>query len=82
LLAENKTEEAKQYLDLVIKRKKSAEPAPAKQEAPTTHSPTKLIVSAQKKLLDQVGSGKMNLEEFKKEVMMEYSGPTNSDKKE
>lgn len=82
LLAENKTEEAKQYLDLVIKRKKSAEPAPAKQEAPTTHSPTKLIVSAQKKLLDQVGSGKMTLEEFKKEVIVEYSGPTNSDKKE
>jgi hypothetical protein len=35
--------------------------------------PAKLIVSASKKLLDQVGSGKITLEEFKKEVTVDLS---------
>jgi tetratricopeptide (TPR) repeat protein len=81
-LAENKAEEAKHYVELVIKHKKPVEPAPTKKEAPTSHSPTKLIISAPKKVLDQVGSGKMSIEEFKKEVTVEYSGLGGSEKKE
>jgi tetratricopeptide (TPR) repeat protein len=71
LLAEDKPEEAKAHLEQWIKYKK-VETAPAKKDAPAAQAPTKLILSAPKKLLDQVGSGKMSLEEFKKQVTVEY----------
>ena len=34
--------------------------------------PNKLIISASKRLLDQVGTGKISFEEFKKSVSVQY----------
>jgi tetratricopeptide (TPR) repeat protein len=75
-LADGKTEEAKNYLEkaIALDKKKPADPNSPKKET-TTPVATKLIVSAAKKLLDQVGSGKMTIEEFRKEVSMEQITP-------
>jgi hypothetical protein len=72
LLAEGKFEEAKKYLDWVVERKKTAAPAVPKKDPTPAPLPTKLILSATKKLLDQVGSGKMSFEDFKKDVSVEH----------
>jgi tetratricopeptide (TPR) repeat protein len=71
-LAVDRTEDARNYLEkaIALDKKKQSEPNPPKKET-TAPVATKLIVSAPKKLLDQVGSGKMTFEEFRKEVSME-----------
>jgi hypothetical protein len=70
-LADGKTEEAKNYLEkaIALEKKKASNPNPPKKEAKAASSvPAKLIISAPKNQLDQVGSGKITFEEFKKEV--------------
>ena len=42
----------------------------------TVPLPTKLTISATKKLLDQVGSGKISYDEFRKQVTLDYSALT------
>jgi tetratricopeptide (TPR) repeat protein len=71
-LANGKVDEAKKWLD-----KASALPAQylkqVTKDAPSS-LPSKLIVSASKKLLDQVGSGKLSFDEFRKQVTLDYYG--------
>jgi hypothetical protein len=43
--------------------------------------PSKLIVTASKKLLDEVGSGKLTFEAFRKAATVEYVTPSAADKK-
>jgi hypothetical protein len=48
-------------------------PAPMKGAAqPQAALPGKMIVSATKRLLDQVGSGKLSFEDFKKQASVQY----------
>ena len=68
--------EARQAIDKAMELAKagqSGSPEPAKQPKPA-HSPlpAKLIVSAPKKLLGQVGSGKITFEEFQKAATVDY----------
>jgi tetratricopeptide (TPR) repeat protein len=73
-LADGKAEDAKTYVEkaIALAKKQQAEPNPPKKETKTAAPvASKLIVSAPKRLLDQVGSGKMTFEEFRKEVSME-----------
>ena len=49
-----------------------APPKTAAPPAPRQPLPAKLIVSATKKLLDQVGSGKMTFEEFHKAATVDF----------
>jgi tetratricopeptide (TPR) repeat protein len=71
LLALDRTDQAQEFLEQFIKHKKEAGTAPPTKAAPVAETPTKLILSAPKTLLDQVGSGKMSLDEFKKQVTLE-----------
>jgi tetratricopeptide (TPR) repeat protein len=78
LLAEGKVDEAKKYLDLVIEQKKAAPPAALPKDPAPAALPSKLILSAPKKLLDQVGAGKIAFEDFKKDATVEvypFAGP-------
>jgi len=49
----------------------TSKPTPAKPAA-TPRVPAKLIISASKELLDQVGAGKITFEEFKKAATVDY----------
>jgi tetratricopeptide (TPR) repeat protein len=66
--------EAAKYLDDLVSLAKS----PAKPALPNTPAPgqiplsDKLIISAPRKLLDQVGAGKMSFEDFRKAASVEY----------
>jgi hypothetical protein len=53
--------------------------ASAKTQPPAL--PSKLVVTASKKLLDEVGSGKMTFEAFRKAATVEYVTPPAADKK-
>jgi tetratricopeptide (TPR) repeat protein len=74
LLAQGDAEEAKTLLDKALEKKAPKEVAkPPEQPQPTASPlPAKLIISAPKKLLDQVGEGKITLEEFKKQATVDY----------
>ena len=77
LVAAQKYDEAVQVFQKLAeeRKKKQADPPPkAEPSAPAkpTPLPAKLIVSASKKLVDDVGSGKMSFEDFKKAVSVEY----------
>jgi tetratricopeptide (TPR) repeat protein len=73
-LADGNIAEAKNYVEkaLAMQKKISETPPPKKDATPPSTVPAKLIVSAPKKLLDQVGSEKISFEEFKKQVTVEY----------
>jgi hypothetical protein len=60
---------AKAYGALTQKAAPKAKPAPPKEA-----ELGKLIISASKKTLDQVGAGKLSLDEFKKQVTIDYWG--------
>ncbi len=71
----DKIEEARaalgQVLALAIEDKEAnAKPAPA-ATPPAAPLPIKLIVSAPKKLLDQVKEGKISFEEFRRQASVE-----------
>jgi tetratricopeptide (TPR) repeat protein len=72
----SKDAEARQAIDKAIEYLKAGQteaPDPAKPPR-TAHSPlpAKLIISAPRKLLDQVGSGKITVEEFQKAATVDY----------
>jgi hypothetical protein len=73
-LADGKTADAKNYIEkaLAIEKKISEAAPPKKEAAPASTVPAKLIVSAPKKLLDQVASEKISFEDFKKQATVEY----------
>jgi hypothetical protein len=60
-------DQAVKLLQQVQKQGKTAQPA-----APPTRLPARLIVSAPKRLLDQVGGGKMTFAEFRRQVTVEF----------
>ena len=76
LVAAQKYEEAAQILQKLAEERKQKQTDPPKAEASGSGQsaplPSKLIISAPKKLLDEVASGKMSFEEFKKAVSVEY----------
>ena len=74
LLSQGEAEEAKKLLEKALEKKAPKEVAkPPEQPQPVaTPLPAKLIISAPKKLLDQVGEGKITLEEFKKQATVDY----------
>jgi hypothetical protein len=55
--------------------------ATANPRPSTPALPSKLIVTASKKLLDEIGSGKMTFEAFRKAATVEYVTPSAADKK-
>jgi tetratricopeptide (TPR) repeat protein len=82
-LADGKTEEAKNYLEkaIALEKKKASNPNSPKKEAKAASAvPAKLLVSAPKKLLDQVGSGKITFEEFKKEASVDFASSATPEK--
>jgi tetratricopeptide (TPR) repeat protein len=74
LLALGEAEEAKALLEKALEKKAPKEVAkqPEQPQPVATPLPAKLIISAPKKLLDQVGEGKITLEEFKKQATVDY----------
>jgi len=56
-------------------------PAAKAQPAAPPALPSKLVVTASKKLLDEVGAGKMTFEAFRKAATVEYVTPSAADKK-
>ena len=76
LVAAQKYDEAIQAIQKAAEwlKKRQAE-APKKESseaAPPSPLPSKLVISVPKKLLDDVGSGKLSFEEFKKAASVEY----------
>jgi hypothetical protein len=76
-LAAGRSDEARQLLDKAKAAKEQA--GKAADKAPVTAKPgggpalpARLTVSAPKRLLDQVGTGKISFEEFRKEAKVEY----------
>jgi tetratricopeptide (TPR) repeat protein len=71
-LAAGKEDEARASLD----RAKGIREKPAKPANPAAKAanrlPARLTISAPKKLLDEVGGGKMSLDEFRKQVTVDY----------
>jgi tetratricopeptide (TPR) repeat protein len=81
LLSEGKDDEARQVLTRLLDQRKKEQAAPKPPPATVTEGkpssvPAKLIVSASKTLLDQVGAGKMSLEEFEKAATVEHVNGT------
>jgi hypothetical protein len=76
LLSEGKVEEAEHVLEQALREKKKDPAAPSQpaqpRDGPTAALPTKLIITAGKKLLDQAAGGKMSLDEFQKAAAVEY----------
>jgi hypothetical protein len=85
LLADGKFEEAKKHVENALALYKATgnnSNKPKKEaKAPATVA-TKLVVSAPKKVLDGVASGKITIEEFKKEVTVDYSDVASVEKKD
>ncbi len=73
-LAQGKVEEARQFLDKALEATRNTATQPAATTSAATHSPlpAKLIVSASRRLLDLVGSGRIDFEAFRKEASVEY----------
>jgi hypothetical protein len=65
-LAHNQAE--KIFQNMVDAQSKTDKPT----ETKATPLPSKLVITASKKLLDDVGSGKMSFDDFKKAVSVEY----------
>jgi hypothetical protein len=74
LLAEGKQDEARKVLaDIAAQAQRGTQADTAKPaEKPGIVLPSKLIVSASKKSLEAVGSGKMSFEDFRKAATVEY----------
>jgi len=77
LLAAQKDEEASKAVQKAVewlkKRQEDKTPNPAPAPAPQPKPlPAKLTITAPKKLLDQVASGKISFEEFKKAATVDY----------
>ena len=74
-IAQGKVAEARRSLDRALEyaAKSSASP-PAAKPAPPARAPlpAKLILSAPRRLLDEVGSGRMPFEEFRKQASVSY----------
>jgi hypothetical protein len=83
LLAAGKVDEARDALEKARKLpKKVAPPAVGAAGKPTGPVlPAKLTVSATKKLLDQVGAGKISFEEFRKEAKVEFYAASGTSEK-
>jgi hypothetical protein len=73
LLDAGRVEEARKALEMETMIKVLP---PGSSSGPTVPLPTKLTISATKKLLDQVGSGKISYDEFRKQVTLDYSSFT------
>jgi hypothetical protein len=72
-LAQGDYDKAKQSIDRAVEWLKKQQGAPAEAKPPSpARLPDKLIISAPKKLLDQVGTGMITFEEFKKAATVEY----------
>jgi hypothetical protein len=65
-------ERARKVAEELTQRSRKIGQAEGKTSSGTSTLPAKLIVSASKKLLDQVGSGKMTFDEFKKAATVQY----------
>jgi hypothetical protein len=75
LLGEGKQDEARKILSAIAtqaQRGAQTDPAKPAAEKPGIVLPSKLIVSASKKSLEAVGSGKMTFEEFRKTATVDY----------
>jgi hypothetical protein len=77
LIAAQKYDEATQALQKAAEwlKKQQAETQPKKESngaAQPSPLPSKLVITVPKKLLDDVGSGKMSFEDFKKAASVEY----------
>jgi tetratricopeptide (TPR) repeat protein len=72
-LAAGKDDEARSFMEkaAVLSGAKVVTANPAAKPAAATR-PARLTVSAPKKLLDQIGNGKISLEEFRKQATVEY----------
>jgi hypothetical protein len=68
--------------ELAQRAKKSGQSEGKTTTGAASQLPAKLIVSASKKLLDQVGSGKMSFDEFKKAATVQYLDFTAKTEKE
>src|SRR5262249_2913107 len=65
-------ERARKVAEELTQRSRKIGQPEGKTAPSATPLPAKLIVSASKKLLDQVGSGKMSFEEFKKAATVQF----------
>ena len=75
LVGEGKQEEARKYLAMIAaqaQRGAQGDTAKPAAEKSVLVLPSKLIVTASKKALEAVGSGKMSFEEFRKAAAIEY----------
>jgi hypothetical protein len=73
LLAAGKLDDAREAMDRATTG--LGNPPQAANSAPKTgavNRPARLTISAPKKLLDQIGNGKISLEEFRKQAIVEY----------
>jgi hypothetical protein len=75
-VANGQYEEAKKLLDDIVKHKNVAAKNPKKETPKPTPLPSKLIITAPKALLDQVGSSRIDFEAFTKAVSVEYENFT------
>jgi hypothetical protein len=73
LLDAGRVDEARKALEMETMIKVAPPGASAGSTVPL---PAKLTISASKKLLDQVGSGKISYDEFRKQVTLDYSSFT------
>jgi tetratricopeptide (TPR) repeat protein len=75
-LALGRHQKALEFLETAGRYARGTDEAPARDKAPKAKDelalPAKLTVSAPKKLLDQVGSGKITFEQFRKDATVDY----------
>ena len=73
-LAAGKIDDARQAMDRaeIGKGKSARRPTSRPLKSTLTARPARLNISAPKKLLDQVGNGKISLDEFRKQATVEY----------
>jgi hypothetical protein len=76
LVANGKYDEAKKLLEQILAKKVETKAAPKETPKPLP-LPAKLIITASKELLNQVGTNRIDLEAFRKAVSVEYenTGP-------
>ncbi|MFL5244639.1 MAG: tetratricopeptide repeat protein [Gemmataceae bacterium] len=70
-VANGQFDEAKQLLDQIVKHKNVAPTNSKKETSKAAPLPGKLIISAPKSLLDQIGNGKIDFDTFAKAVSVE-----------
>jgi len=80
-VANGQYDEAKKLLDQIVKHKNVAAKNPKKETPKPAPLPSKLIITAPKALLDQVGSGRIDFEAFTKAVSVEYENFTAAENK-